>query len=203
MPFYLATVTLATTSGIAADKVENTYAFSGSNAGTDVVAIDGLLSDLYDDLAGTYSQIVSGTGHEISIVNLDDPQPRYPIYIAIYAFPSTPTGASTARELAICSSFQADRQSGIPQARRRGRVYIGPIDSALLDSTGMLTPTAVNNVVAAFDTFWTAAASSAVVWSVYSRVDQDLYAISNGWVDNAPDVQRRRGTAATLRTTWS
>lgn len=202
MPFYLATVKLNMVSGIAADAVENTFAFSGSTAGTDVVAIETLLAGLYDNLVSVYPSLVAQNGHEISIVNLDDPQPRYPIYIATYDFPSAPSGAATARELAICSSFQAARQSGIPQARRRGRVYIGPIDATAIDSTGLIATASRSQVVSAFSGFFTAAGASAVVWSVYSRVSGDLYEVDNGWVDNAPDVQRRRGTDATVRQTW-
>lgn len=203
MPFYLATVTLVPTSGVAADATENTYAFSGSNASADPGVIATLLDSLYDSLVGIYPSIVATSGHTISVINLDDPQPRYPVLIQAYSFPSAPTGNTAARELAICSSFQANRQSGIPQSRRRGRVYLGPIDATVIDNNGLIASGSITTVVNAFSAFDTAADASTVVWSVYSRVEGDLYAITNGWVDNAPDIQRRRGTAATSRTTWS
>lgn len=203
MPFYSATMTLAMTSGVTADSVQNSYAFSGSTLATDPDVIADLLEDLYDALVTIYPSKVATSGHLIKVINLDDPQPRYPVLQRDYAFPTAPSGNTTCAEIAIGASFQAARQSGIPQARRRGRVYIGPIDASHIDNNGMINFTQRILVANAFDAFHAAAGASAVVWSVWSRVDGDLYAVNNGWVDDAPDIQRRRGVKASVRSTWS
>lgn len=40
-------------------------------------------------------------------------------------------------------------------------------------------------------------------WSVYSRTDNAMVSVTDGWMDNAPDIQRRRETPATSRTTFT
>jgi hypothetical protein len=38
---------------------------------------------------------------------------------------------------------------------------------------------------------------------LYSRTSGSSVLIDNGWVDNAPDIQRRRGIDPSARTTFS
>jgi len=39
-------------------------------------------------------------------------------------------------------------------------------------------------------------------WVVYSTVDNAMYPVDNGWVDNSWDTQRRRGVKPTARYTF-
>jgi hypothetical protein len=93
-----------------------------------------------------------------------------------------------------------------PAARHRGRVYLGPL------TTGTSGP-GVNGpgLTVAFCGFAAAAAGTMMgaidgiaggthSWCVWSRKDDHLYPITQGWMDNAFDVQRRRGIKATVRT---
>jgi hypothetical protein len=43
---------------------------------------------------------------------------------------------------------------------------------------------------------------TATNWAVYSRRDNAGYLVSNGWVDDAFDIQRRRGVSALVRSLW-
>lgn len=202
MPFYSAQLQINMTTGVNEDAVVNTYYFSGANAGLDVPVIELLIKNFYDDLVTIYSADVALSGHQLKIYNLDDTPPRAPLSITTYNFPATPSGASLPHEVAICMSYQATPQSGIPQARRRGRVYLGPLDTTFVMNGGYASAGLTDTVKVATETFHAAAAATSVVWSVYSPTDQDLYEIDNGWVNNDFDTQRRRGRKATLRNIW-
>lgn len=202
MPFYAAQMTLSMTSNVTADEVVNTLYFSGSTPSTDAGVIETLMEGLYDDLNSVYSVDVRQNNHVLKIFNLDDTKPRVPILETLYSFPAAPSTSSLPHEVALCLSFQAARQSGIPQARRRGRIYVGPLRTAAVAAGGEVQASVVTQLATIGDDFLTATAASAVVWGVYSTVDQDLYAVANGWVDNAFDTQRRRGTTATARTVF-
>ena len=104
--------------------------------------------------------------------------------------------------MSACISYYADTNV----KRKRGRVYIGPLSSACTT-----LPTGDQDVRIHSTTIGILAASAAdmanttedVTWEVYSRADDDFYAITAGWVDNAFDIQRRRGAIASVRTTWT
>lgn len=135
--------------------------------------------------------------------DMSDPEPRVPFYINGSAL--TPGTGKLPSEVALCSSFQGTPASGLVQARRRGRVYIGPLATAAVDAaTGRPAAAFLSALSVATDTLAeSAAASTEYSWVVFSPTGGLLTTITNGWVDNAFDTQRRRGLAATARTTWS
>ena len=109
------------------------------------------------------------------------------------------------RDVALCLSYYAGRNG----PRRRGRLYIGPFQPA---SAGMYAPggsqlsvtLGVGTVLAALeahkpDPF----PNNALDWVLYSRKDDATYKVTNTWVDNEWDTQRRRGTKPTARRTAS
>jgi hypothetical protein len=91
-----------------------------------------------------------------------------------------------------------------PRARRRGRLFIGPLTTDGIDIQQPQPP-----LSGAFTAALRAAAVRMKIgntatgnWSVWSRRDATLYLIDQGWTDNAPDTQRRRGFKATTRQVW-
>lgn len=125
-----------------------------------------------------------------------------PVYESDFAF--SPTGsAPLPAEVALVMSFQAARASGQNQARRRNRVYLGPLGGSAPSSDGRPAPGFVTQVARAGSDL-AAAASSSVNWNwvVWSPTEQQDYQVDNGWVDNSWDTQRRRGLAPTSRTTF-
>lgn len=94
-----------------------------------------------------------------------------------------------------------------PAARRRGRIYIGPLNSESSVEDGTSHEASLSSdfqdallgsastLLAANDATW--------VWTIQSVADDDFYQVTGGYVDNAFDTQRRRGGDATLRTPWS
>lgn len=220
---YQAQVKLAADSSVPADLAINTFHFRiGDNpllTDTDIITgqrdgqpdengIHGDLSDLYVTIVDIFSQQINWAGSSIKWTNLSDPQPRVPLLdIPLDPVPvSTVTGAMPA-EVAICSSFQADRVAGLPQARRRNRVYLGPLQPGVVNSTvgveGRLTQVNMDLITGAFQNLaQNSNDQNNWQWVVYSPTDNADHVVKNGWVDNAFDTQRRRGVKPTVRTEW-
>lgn len=113
-------------------------------------------------------------------------------------------------EMAICLSFHAAYANdpefqGLarPRARDRGRVFLGPMNNGGMSQDA-------NNVpiigIAYRDTIEAAAVALMNrpnhAWSVWSRKNAAVEPVVGGWIDDAWDIQRRRGEAARTRTTW-
>lgn len=140
-----------------------------------------------------------------------------PVYTATWTMGGAPGNNAVPGELAICLSLQAD-VTNVPQeggggttrpaARRRGRIYIGPADTAVAFSVGTKGEA---RVAAAARTDITQAALALMnhhldpspngfAWSVWSRADGQSRAALTAWVDDAPDIIRKRGVSPTTRT---
>lgn len=199
-------------SNVPEDVITNVWHFSFAVGNPSTAQFNSLRDALMFFYNDTYNQStpmlapwVNAAGCKVKIYNLSDPTPRAPVYQSAAALSAAnqPPTSGFPPELAICLSFQGALVSGLPQARRRGRIFIGGIaylaagDSSHfpnIDST-IRTDICANAVVLGTD-----ATAAGFVWSVWSRTDQSAIAVTNGWVDNAADTQRRRGNRATART---
>jgi hypothetical protein len=160
------------------------------------VADSGATTDpqsLCDDLLAELMGITPGPGEvRVTAYDAQGSKPVYPAATAVANETSVWT-TTMARELAICLSFYAGRN--IP--RRRGRLYL-PLH--FLGVTGAsLRPTMP---VAKMETLASALQGLGGVdvdWSVYSRIDDKAYAITNWWYDDEYDVQRSRGLKGSTR----
>lgn len=198
MPLYRTQVRLAKASGIPEDAVTNTFWCIAD----DVTALSGFTTQLglfYGELDTFWSQQMATTGHTITSYDFGDPEPRAPVQVVTGLTLSLGSG-SLPMEVALCLSFQAPRQSGTDQARRRGRVYLGPFDTASLDSSGGPAQAVYDAVTAAGQGLLDASqAATTWAWAVYSTVNQAAIEVTSAWVDNAWDTVRRRGTTANAR----
>lgn len=200
-----ALVTLKMDSGIPKDYAVNTFHFRQDTSGL------GTLEEIADDLVAAYQLFrpsypaaVETAGHTIKMYTMEDPEPRAPTLSETWDFSVAPTGNSLPQEVALCVSFQGARVSGQSQKRRRGRVYLGPLAEGAQETNGRPTTVTINRGVSFGDYLFEASDTSLTYkWCVYSTVDEDLVEITDGWVDNAFDIQRRRGLAPTARTTFS
>lgn len=142
---------------------------------------------------------------------MEDAKPRAPFFTGGWDMPLGTSG-SLPTEVALCLSFGANPESGVVQARRRGRVYIGPLS---------YNTVAVQNTAGQF----AVRPQEIVLGSLIGagvKLAQDLDAQGNKWVvhspttgelaqfpvayvsaDNAFDTMRSRGTAATNRVSAS
>lgn len=131
-----------------------------------------------------------------------------PLGVGPFTLDATAQLSSLPFEVALCGSISGYQPGGNPR-RERGRVYYGPFNSNVLSDPDNVpaVPTAalVNTIVGtqarlAEDVD---ALGADIFWGVYSRVDDAIYRVSAGWVDNAWDTQRRREVPASSRTAWN
>lgn len=93
-----------------------------------------------------------------------------------------------------------------PRARRRGRIFLGPLATSALRVTSGTAEQRPHQTV--IDTLATAAGqlhtgtmvTAGEVWIVGSRRDNIGYPVTGGWVDDEFDTQRRRQIKPTART---
>lgn len=201
---YMVTIPMST--GLTKDYCVNTYTFRiDSDDGAIHSAIHADFKVLYDALSSMYATPVAQNGWMVKAYNWDAPKPRAPIFELPFNLAADPTQNELPAEVAVCVSFQGTRASGVAQARRRGRVYIGPL-GATVNSQGRVNSANVTQLKNAFTTFLNASTVAANRdWMVYSRVQpvgQRTTPVIGGWVDNAFDIQRRRGLASSARTLW-
>lgn len=193
-------------SGITADAVVNTFhhvedsdgpvaaaaaaALIQADLGVFYQAIDGFLSNVLAPLVTFKSYTLS------------DPEPRAPILTGGVAL-TLNAGSPLPAEVAFCLSYRAAEESGVPVARTRGRIYLGPLTTGILSTTvaGEIRPSAAN--AASIRAAGVALAQQPVgdpewvVWSPTSLTARPIIEVST---DDAFDTQRRRGAKPTLRT---
>lgn len=203
---YLLQVELASVSNVAKDSVVNTFALKALDGGA-------LFSDIATHVQGFYnanSSILSPTlnpaafAHTFRLYHLIEPEPRPPIYTS--KFTRAGSGTAMPAEVAICASFAADAPAGTRPARRRGRVYVGPINQGSgTVVNGYLRPTTVvqNNLATAMKNMAENLIASDWALCVWSRLDAGLFPVVRGWVNDEYDTQRRRGPEVTSRSPWT
>lgn len=202
MAEYSAQMTLRMTSNVSADFAVNTFSFVGAGIAQDLIDIETAMFAFYDDVVTMLSSNVAQTGHVLKVYDRADPPPRAPILETTYDFASAPSGNTLPHAVAMVLSFQADRVSGDPQARRRGRIYLGPLDAGQTGTNGRPTPTAITVLANAGDNLLTATGALGVDWTVYSPTNGFSSVVTNGWVDDRFDIQRRRARDASSRTVF-
>lgn len=201
---------------------------------------DFYVNDVPGELEGVmdqFSDVVAGTGHEVKVSIIDeatganaDGVDAPPVWTEVFdhlgrAMLGTSGGLPS--EVAACLSYRNTSDGSVPPARRRGRIYIGPLIPGSMGEVNQ-----VPSVSAAFRDFMLAAANklhddlvalpSSYQWCIYSRpfagrgvieraTKPDLPAIAARpgsthdidvfWMDDTFDTQRRRGERPTTRTT--
>ena len=92
-----------------------------------------------------------------------------------------------------------------PKARRRGRLFIGPLAAAAVDTGAppyRLNAQFCSVMRGAAARLRDASGVNGIPWSVWSRADATLRPVTGGWTDDSPDTQRRRGVGASARVVW-
>lgn len=212
-----AQVTIPMDGGLPEDYPTNTFYFDGDDGLTDAQYHGGvmdLLQAFYQAIDGVLYPVQVDSPATVKIYDMRDALPRLPEFEGVIVL--TPSaGDMLPGEVSLVSSFRAQYVSGVPNARRRGRVYIGPIQagqnvisgaqarpwSVAVDALADASDAMANGVVIA--------GGLAVKWAVYSpttdatsSIDDAFNDVVAGWVDDAWDTQRRRGCAATTRNDW-
>lgn len=199
----------ASRSGIPEDVYVNNFTFlADDNKVTAADDIAAALNDFWEG-ANPNSVLSSYVHHTVTddavykIYKLSDPKPREPLVRLHTMGAARQAGADFPEEVAVCLSFSADPPH---TARRRGRIYFGPLVAASGVGDGSTGLTYVKGTLQAD----LAAAAVRLAnhvdagWLIHSSMAGGSFAaVSTGWVDNTFDTQRRRGQKATTRFTWS
>lgn len=191
-------------SGLPEDRIINAWSFTtaASKDDSEAESIDDALIAFYGDIADLLSVWLSGSV-TFKFYDRADATPRVPWFTETRVI--TGISASTLpHEVALCLSFAAAPVSGQPPARRRGRVFLGPLSQgAASASTGRPAAGVISSIVLAAQDLLDASTGASWSWSIYSTVDDATREVLSGWVDDAFDTQRRRGVAPVGRTTFS
>ena len=206
MPIVRVQAILPRDTGLPEDVSVNTFHFLTLGAPEGAAGID----DIFAKLKAFYTSIQNLLGAVVAppmlfkAYNLSDAPPRAPL--AETTHPITPNTSSLVEEVAVCLSYHGPKASGLAQARRRGRIFIGPLAgsagvtvanrvrfdssfSTILKNAGAALRDASN---AATEWKW-------VVYSPTTTLGAQTTNVTGGWVDDAFDTQRRRGPAPTGR----
>jgi hypothetical protein len=216
---------MTASTGLVADQIVNDFAFQWTGGGEPAEAN---YNDLFTAVDAFYNYTTTTTRktgyyisnyvnrsatHELQAYEIAVGGLGSPVFTDDWLGPATAAGNGMPPECAGVLSFHADltgilEESGAtrPKARRRGRVYVGPLDGAAIDPS---TPPYL--LISAFQTTIKESANQMAsladadgwTWAVWSRKDVQLRAVVGGWTDNAPDTQRRRGPKSTARSTFT
>lgn len=182
----------------AVTKVTSFYGAIGQYFGPSVSRVANVHHHLVYDLAAEIDTPGAGTGS--------------PIIDSTFSIPTQAGTAGMPSEVAMCLSYHAELAGSVvevgatrPRSRRQGRVYLGPLSTAVMNEEAGMGVTRPRLVIR--QEFADAAAAMIVGtghdWSIWSRKDSTVREIVGGWVDNAFDTQRRRGVATTSRINFS
>jgi hypothetical protein len=199
MPIYRLQVTTMPVTALVEDATTNTWhgvAEDDTDAGDFAAAV----LTFHKALGAQYSNLIRQNGHIYKLYNIADAMPRAPIEEGTFNLTTAPSVGSLPTEAAVCLSFQGDPLSGVSQARRRGRVFLGPLSTTMLDSTGHVAAVQTDYLRDLGAALLTASnATLQWYWGVYSPTLGTAAEVTNGWVDNEFDTIRSRGRKTTTR----
>jgi hypothetical protein len=194
------------------DVVVNTFHFNVAGIDDNFSRWESIVSNLAGFYAGQTGSIVpltnwmsalineSAAAHKVRIYRLSDPVPRAPIHEG--AFSLAPSGSPLPSEVALCLSYRGALFSGSNPARRRGRIYLGPLSTVAASSgIGGRDVVPVPNLMTSLLNAGKRLTDANIGYGVYSKTDGLFTPITTFWVDNSFDTQRRRGSKPTARQT--
>lgn len=198
------------------NDVLNTWHFQHDNYPPLTTAEDSA-NDMVDQLEVFYQLIDTtlfattvGTEMICRVYDLADPEPRVPIITRTVAITPSPTAALPHEDAAVLS-MRAAPISGVPAARLRGRVYLGPLATSMASQqTGgvRITSSALTLVAdSAVTAFHTGKTIGDPYLSVFSptrlaggvSLNDALAHVNYFKIDNGVDTVRSRGMAADSR----
>lgn len=218
--FFLAQNVFGLGTGLPTDVAVNSFIFRNDadplDVGSDINArITASLSDFYAGQAPAIAGLTAPSAQSIlgllsaeiaswtiKIYDLGDaPGERVPVLVDKTA----DLAAAGARASALPSEVACvlSLQTPIIGRRGRGRIFLGPLGSMIAVQDGHpIVPSAQRSRVAANAAKLALGNGHEVEWQVWSGTRALMARVVGGYVDDAPDTQRRRGIKATLRTKW-
>lgn len=219
---YYMTAIMPYTSGLPRDVATNRYSFGWEGSGEgDPEIIEQLAArvgtiytqehvSLSRTLGSFYSGVVSRAANacRTEVHRIGGPPGQGPVATVNWTMPNVyQSMPSMPLEVACVGSFQG-QSSSLPQRSRRGRVFFGPFNTAAQGSalTSNQPSSALRNTIAAsFSQLLVDMGANDVDgwnWQVWSQKHNQGTWVTDGWVDDEWDTQRRRQVDATSRTFW-
>lgn len=209
-----AVVTLNKVSQLPEDAVQNVWHFGSAGALTSAQwgTIRDALRIFYREIFHTYgsNRIAAGAVHSIKRYDLTiggpgaaDDFAGSPVTTSSLTLDTTGTSAAP-DEIALCLSLNGTlvnvrEEVGTtrPASRRRGRIFLGPFSAAVMaERPGSAL---INKIMTEVGNL-NLATSAVANLGVYSRKDGKLYGAVGASVDDAWDIQRRRGIRRSAKT---
>lgn len=209
MPAALVQVAIPYNTGVPEDVMVNTWSFDIADDTQDNYnEVGAFLFTFYTALDGYYSPVLDMTQAHVKLYLRSDAEPRTPRDEAIVSFgDGNLDNQPLPEEVAVCMSFRGVLASGAPPARRRGRVYLGPLSTDIsVEGTNLRARVDDSFRIAVREAYQDAAAELTTTGNdhcVWSSVDGVNRVVTDLWMDDAFDTQRRRGPRATNRLTWT
>lgn len=215
----IAQVALQRDSGLARDEIVNTMHFEDDSGFSTDGGIDangpGLMTRLatfYQESSSSLSSVLTGQG-TITLYDWTAPTPRVPRLQSTFTF--VPQTTALPSEVALCISFRGEKVAGANAARRRGRIYFGPLASSASINPTPTNPASdvrpvddlVKVILGNFRTMalggsgaFRLAVFSPTTWALGTGSADDAWNdVTHIWADNAFDTVRSRGAEATKR----
>jgi hypothetical protein len=200
------------TTALPKDRIVNTLHFDCPAAGTAVITpLTTLISKMWTqvnspgvDRLDVYAPPMLSGIVNLKFYDMAQPKPRPPIGTSGFTIAIGTTGNyPLPAEVALVGSYHATPAAGERPARRRGRIFFGPLNTGCVSTTvtaGDARPFlnaqktiagAMRNLVVNAPTGYT--------WCVYSPTDHVLAPVTGVHCDDAFDTQRRRGAQSNSR----
>lgn len=217
MPFLRALVQIPRDTQDSADTVTNTWHFDVDNgtAAAAAAEVHSALTTFYQAIDTYMPSALVETPATVDYYDLEESEPRVPVHTATIALTTTASTDYLPPEVCATLSFQGASGSGVNMRRRRGRLYLGPFHGGIFTTTSgriVFTTAFVDAIVAAAQSVLNYTGTLGVSWAVFSpttyaetgNLGTAFEDVTDGWVDNEPDIQRRRGGGRALtRTTFT
>jgi len=228
MSFITAKVTVPHNTGLPEDAVTNSFALvpaEGVARATAATAFTAELDTFYTALSAWLSSQYQWTAMQVEYVDLLDDRPRLPFVTQTFGISAVSTTQyDLPAEVSLCLTLVGSTSSGENARRRRGRVFIGPLQYVGQDlpTSSMTLATLIANAGLALTTN---ASYQQCIYSRYTHysvpvgrnigekdgsgnplfteqpeaLPSAFVPVDGVYVDNAWDIQRRRGPKATAR----
>lgn len=198
-------------SGLPRDRFVNSWAFEGTGASisdTELATVRTRLVEFYTSPVGAGTPLTGFMSRAVKqavlirLYRLSQTPPRTPIETQ-HTFNISQTGTALPNEVAVVLSFY----NTVNVKRRRGRIFFGPLaamagvfdtDDVKVEASLRTALSGAANRLAAYGNDPTLGPH----WSILSQRDAQLKLVTDGWIDNTFDTQRRRGVRSNLRTSW-
>lgn len=153
--------------------------------------------DLADDLLDVIDTWTGAATRQITVklYKIGEAKPNRPKATSV-KYAGTNAEANCPRELAVCLSFNGGQNA----PRQRGRLYLPAFLTANLATGVPVRPTlTIRDKVGALAPAFAALGGINIDWIVWSPTNSSATKVSNWFVDDEWDAQRRRGLKPTAR----